>query len=109
MIGPRNRQYLCTIPTDLKSVFGNCFLKLLRSPAKDCPRFKALMTETFESGPYQSFLRSHQVRPIPICSILGRVCDNYQNHISFLMIMEKKKNRWLSLASGLLNLNVFFF
>ncbi|TNN03939.1 testicular acid phosphatase homolog [Takifugu flavidus] len=34
--------------------------KLLRSPGKDCPRFKALMTETFNSGPYQSFLRTHQ-------------------------------------------------
>ena len=38
------------------------FLKLLRSPGKDCPRFRALMTETFESQPYQRFLRAHQVR-----------------------------------------------
>ncbi|MEQ2192177.1 hypothetical protein XENOCAPTIV_008147, partial [Xenoophorus captivus] len=34
--------------------------KLLRSPGKDCPRFRALMTETFESVPYQRFLRAHQ-------------------------------------------------
>lgn len=40
------------------------FLKLLRSPGKACPRFKALMTETFDSAPYQSFLRTHQVRQI---------------------------------------------
>ena len=38
------------------------FLKLLRSPGKDCPRFRALMTETFESEHYQRFLRAHQVR-----------------------------------------------
>ncbi|CAG04315.1 unnamed protein product, partial [Tetraodon nigroviridis] len=38
--------------------------KLLRSPGKDCPRFKALMTETFESRPYQSFLQTHQVRQV---------------------------------------------
>lgn len=38
------------------------FLKLLRSPGKDCPRFRALMTETFESQPYQRFIRTHQVR-----------------------------------------------
>uniref|UniRef100_A0A8C6PGR1 Acid phosphatase 2, lysosomal n=1 Tax=Nothobranchius furzeri TaxID=105023 RepID=A0A8C6PGR1_NOTFU len=35
--------------------------KLLRSPGKECPRFRALMTETFESAPYQRFLRAHQV------------------------------------------------
>uniref|UniRef100_A0A3Q2TYN0 Acid phosphatase 3 n=1 Tax=Fundulus heteroclitus TaxID=8078 RepID=A0A3Q2TYN0_FUNHE len=35
--------------------------KLLKSPGKDCPRFRALMTETFESAPYQRFLRAHQV------------------------------------------------
>nr|XP_015818832.2 testicular acid phosphatase homolog [Nothobranchius furzeri]XP_054605139.1 testicular acid phosphatase homolog [Nothobranchius furzeri]XP_054605140.1 testicular acid phosphatase homolog [Nothobranchius furzeri] len=34
--------------------------KLLRSPGKECPRFRALMTETFESAPYQRFLRAHQ-------------------------------------------------
>ncbi|XP_060883589.1 testicular acid phosphatase homolog isoform X2 [Labrus mixtus] len=34
--------------------------KLLRSPGKDCPRFRALMSETFESQPYQRFLRAHQ-------------------------------------------------
>ncbi|XP_038156888.1 testicular acid phosphatase homolog [Cyprinodon tularosa] len=34
--------------------------KLLKSPGKDCPRFRALMTETFESAPYQRFLRTHQ-------------------------------------------------
>ncbi|XP_033963244.1 testicular acid phosphatase homolog [Pseudochaenichthys georgianus] len=34
--------------------------KLLRSPGKDCPRFRALMTETFESEHYQRFLRAHQ-------------------------------------------------
>ncbi|KAM4526815.1 testicular acid phosphatase homolog [Fundulus diaphanus] len=34
--------------------------KLLKSPGKDCPRFRALMTETFESAPYQRFLRAHQ-------------------------------------------------
>lgn len=34
--------------------------KLLRSPGKDCPRFRALMTETFESVPYQRFLQAHQ-------------------------------------------------
>uniref|UniRef100_A0A3P8PBD4 Acid phosphatase 2, lysosomal n=1 Tax=Astatotilapia calliptera TaxID=8154 RepID=A0A3P8PBD4_ASTCA len=36
--------------------------KLLRSPGKDCPRFSAMMTETFESHPYQKFLKAHQVR-----------------------------------------------
>uniref|UniRef100_A0A672JQY3 Acid phosphatase 2, lysosomal n=1 Tax=Salarias fasciatus TaxID=181472 RepID=A0A672JQY3_SALFA len=36
--------------------------KLLKSPGKDCPRFRTLMTETFESAPYQRFLRGHQVR-----------------------------------------------
>ncbi|XP_054455455.1 testicular acid phosphatase homolog [Anoplopoma fimbria] len=35
--------------------------KLLRSPGKDCPRFRALMTETFESDHYQRFLRAHKV------------------------------------------------
>ncbi|RVE59598.1 hypothetical protein OJAV_G00190110 [Oryzias javanicus] len=34
--------------------------KLLKSPGKDCPRFRALMTETFESLPYQKFLKAHQ-------------------------------------------------
>ncbi|KAM4524292.1 testicular acid phosphatase homolog isoform 3-T3 [Odontesthes bonariensis] len=34
--------------------------KLLRSPGKECPRLRALMTETFESAPYQRFLRAHQ-------------------------------------------------
>ncbi|XP_053720553.1 testicular acid phosphatase homolog [Synchiropus splendidus] len=34
--------------------------KLLRTPGKDCPRFRALMTETLESQPYQRFLRAHQ-------------------------------------------------
>ncbi|KAM9816960.1 testicular acid phosphatase homolog [Neosynchiropus ocellatus] len=34
--------------------------KLLRTPGKDCPRFRALMTETLESEPYQRFLRAHQ-------------------------------------------------
>uniref|UniRef100_A0AAQ6INH5 acid phosphatase n=1 Tax=Anabas testudineus TaxID=64144 RepID=A0AAQ6INH5_ANATE len=34
--------------------------KLLRSPGKDCPRFRALMMETIESEPYQRFLRDHQ-------------------------------------------------
>ncbi|XP_027895590.1 testicular acid phosphatase homolog isoform X4 [Xiphophorus couchianus] len=34
--------------------------KLLKSPGKDCPRFRALMTETFESAPYQRFVRAHQ-------------------------------------------------
>ncbi|KAM9425135.1 testicular acid phosphatase homolog [Pholidichthys leucotaenia] len=34
--------------------------KLLKSPGKDCPRLRALMTETFESEPYQRFLRAHQ-------------------------------------------------
>ncbi|XP_065805544.1 testicular acid phosphatase homolog isoform X2 [Labrus bergylta] len=34
--------------------------KLLRSPGKDCPRFRALMSETFESQPYQRFLRAHR-------------------------------------------------
>ncbi|CAG5907619.1 unnamed protein product [Menidia menidia] len=34
--------------------------KLLRSPGKDCPRFRALMTETFESAPYQRFLGANQ-------------------------------------------------
>ncbi|XP_040924421.1 testicular acid phosphatase homolog [Betta splendens] len=34
--------------------------KLLRSPGKDCPRFRALMTETFESEAYQRFLRAHR-------------------------------------------------
>lgn len=38
------------------------FMKLLRSPGKDCPRFRALMTETFESQTYQRFLRAHRVR-----------------------------------------------
>uniref|UniRef100_A0A667X5B5 Acid phosphatase 2, lysosomal n=1 Tax=Myripristis murdjan TaxID=586833 RepID=A0A667X5B5_9TELE len=36
--------------------------KLLKSPGKDCPRFRDLMTQTFESQPYQRFLRAHQVR-----------------------------------------------
>uniref|UniRef100_A0A8C2Z7R0 Acid phosphatase 2, lysosomal n=1 Tax=Cyclopterus lumpus TaxID=8103 RepID=A0A8C2Z7R0_CYCLU len=36
--------------------------KLLKSPGKDCPRFGALMTETFESEHYQRFLRAHRVR-----------------------------------------------
>lgn len=40
-------------------------LKLLRSPGKDCPRFSAMMTETFESHPYQKFLKAHQVRQRP--------------------------------------------
>uniref|UniRef100_A0A3B3ZP22 Acid phosphatase 2, lysosomal n=1 Tax=Periophthalmus magnuspinnatus TaxID=409849 RepID=A0A3B3ZP22_9GOBI len=35
--------------------------KLLRSPGKDCPRFRTLMTETFESATYQRFLGAHQV------------------------------------------------
>ncbi|KAM3859539.1 testicular acid phosphatase homolog [Diretmus argenteus] len=34
--------------------------KLLKSPGKDCPRFRDLMTQTFESEPYQRFLRAHQ-------------------------------------------------
>ncbi|XP_032431155.1 testicular acid phosphatase homolog isoform X2 [Xiphophorus hellerii] len=34
--------------------------ELLKSPGKDCPRFRALMTETFESAPYQRFVRAHQ-------------------------------------------------
>ncbi|XP_041830317.1 testicular acid phosphatase homolog [Melanotaenia boesemani] len=34
--------------------------KLLRSPGKDCSKFRALMTDTFESVPYQRFLRAHQ-------------------------------------------------
>ncbi|KAF1373964.1 hypothetical protein PFLUV_G00244370 [Perca fluviatilis] len=34
--------------------------KLLKSPGKDCPRFRALMTETIESEHYQKFLRAHQ-------------------------------------------------
>ncbi|KAM9837734.1 testicular acid phosphatase homolog [Aulostomus maculatus] len=34
--------------------------KLLKSPGKDCPRFRGLMTETFESEPYQRFLRAHR-------------------------------------------------
>uniref|UniRef100_G3NZS4 acid phosphatase n=1 Tax=Gasterosteus aculeatus aculeatus TaxID=481459 RepID=G3NZS4_GASAC len=34
--------------------------KLLKSPGKDCPRFRALMTETFESEHYQRFLGAHQ-------------------------------------------------
>ncbi|XP_037547317.1 testicular acid phosphatase homolog [Nematolebias whitei] len=34
--------------------------KLLKSPGKDCSRFRSLMTETFESAPYQRFLRAHQ-------------------------------------------------
>ncbi|KAM4624386.1 testicular acid phosphatase homolog [Polymixia lowei] len=34
--------------------------KLLKSPGKDCPRFRDLMTQTFDSEPYQRFLRAHQ-------------------------------------------------
>ncbi|XP_062234322.1 testicular acid phosphatase homolog isoform X1 [Platichthys flesus] len=34
--------------------------KLLKTPGKDCPRFRALMTDTFESEHYQRFLRTHQ-------------------------------------------------
>lgn len=37
------------------------FFKLLKSPGKDCPRFRTLMTETFESETYQRFLKAHQV------------------------------------------------
>lgn len=36
--------------------------QLLKSPGKDCSRFRSLMTETFESAPYQRFLKAHQVR-----------------------------------------------
>ncbi|KAG7507184.1 testicular acid phosphatase-like [Solea senegalensis] len=35
--------------------------KLLKSPGKDCPKFRALMTDTFNSELYQRFLRTHQV------------------------------------------------
>ncbi|XP_056286351.1 testicular acid phosphatase homolog [Pseudoliparis swirei] len=34
--------------------------KLLRTPGKECPRFTALMKETFASERYQSFLRAHK-------------------------------------------------
>uniref|UniRef100_I3KVU4 Acid phosphatase 2, lysosomal n=1 Tax=Oreochromis niloticus TaxID=8128 RepID=I3KVU4_ORENI len=51
--------------------------KLLRSPGKDCPRFSAMMTETFESHPYQKFLKAHQVR-----QRLVRQCRN--EHSSLL-------------------------
>ncbi|XP_045925687.1 testicular acid phosphatase homolog [Micropterus dolomieu] len=41
-------------------LFTSAVNLLLKSPGKDCPRFRALMTETFESAPYQRFLRAHQ-------------------------------------------------
>uniref|UniRef100_A0A3Q3LPW2 Testicular acid phosphatase homolog n=1 Tax=Mastacembelus armatus TaxID=205130 RepID=A0A3Q3LPW2_9TELE len=47
--------------------------KLLKSPGKDCPRFRALMTETFESEPYQRFLRAHQVRQTSL-KMIGNEC-----------------------------------
>ncbi|KAM3592745.1 uncharacterized protein V6R79_024268 [Siganus canaliculatus] len=34
--------------------------KLLRSPGKDCSKFRTLMTETFKSPSYQRFLKSNQ-------------------------------------------------
>lgn len=49
---------MCIISTDV-GLF--VVLKLLKSPGKDCPRFRALMTETFESEHYQRFLGAHQV------------------------------------------------
>uniref|UniRef100_A0A3Q3VUG3 Acid phosphatase 2, lysosomal n=1 Tax=Mola mola TaxID=94237 RepID=A0A3Q3VUG3_MOLML len=36
--------------------------KLFKTPGKDCPKFRALMTETFERQPYQRYLWTNQVR-----------------------------------------------
>lgn len=49
-------------PTDAVLAVLPFLLKLLRKFGKDCPRFKSLMTETFESQPYQKYLKNHQVR-----------------------------------------------
>lgn len=71
----------------------------MRSPGKSCPRFKTLMTETFDSGPYQSFLRTHQVRRITMCFTV-----NYFNLISLTVTLRMGDISRLSLASSLLNL-----
>uniref|UniRef100_A0A3B4T2Y0 Testicular acid phosphatase homolog n=1 Tax=Seriola dumerili TaxID=41447 RepID=A0A3B4T2Y0_SERDU len=61
--------------------------KLLKSPGKDCPRFRELMTETFESEPYQRFLRAHQVR-----HITERIQSLYRS--SFSRIHNLTLPRW---------------
>lgn len=106
MIGPRN---LVLMPLNHFNIFFSIFLKLLRSPGRDCPRFKALMTETFESRPYQSFLQNHQVRQITEedglfsqqvrCLLTTGILFLKQSHWWW------KKIRWLCLVSGLFNLD----
>lgn len=57
------------------------------------------MTETFDSGPYQRFLRTHQVRRITICFTV-----NYCNLVSLTVTLRMGNISWLSLASSFLNL-----
>lgn len=59
------------------------FLKLLKSPGKDCPRFRTLMTETFESETYQRFLKAHQVSQTTKTPWLRINCTGTHPHYHF--------------------------
>ncbi|XP_047465172.1 testicular acid phosphatase homolog [Mugil cephalus] len=57
--------------------------KLLRSPGRDCPRFRSLMTETFESEPYQRFLGAHQY-----------IIEGLSNHTGYPVSKLVGKKMW---------------
>ncbi|XP_069011841.1 testicular acid phosphatase homolog isoform X2 [Embiotoca jacksoni] len=76
--------------------------KLLKSPGKDCPRFRALMTETFESEPYQRFLRAHQYfveglsnhTGYPVSKLVGKKIWRVYDTLSCQRIHNLTLPRW---------------
>lgn len=78
--------------------------KLLRSPGKDCPRFRALMTETFESAPYQRFLQAHQYfvealsnhTGYPVSQLVGKKIWRVYDTLNCQRIHNLTLPRWVS-------------
>uniref|UniRef100_A0A8D3AV56 acid phosphatase n=1 Tax=Scophthalmus maximus TaxID=52904 RepID=A0A8D3AV56_SCOMX len=76
--------------------------KLLKSPGKDCPRFRALMTDTFESEHYQKFLRAHQYfaeglsnnTGYPVSKLVGKKIWRVYDTLTCQMIHNLTLPRW---------------
>ncbi|XP_061565093.1 testicular acid phosphatase homolog [Cololabis saira] len=76
--------------------------KLLKSAGKDCPRFRALMMETFESASYQRFLRAHQhfVKELsnhtgyPVSKLVGKKIWRVYDTLSCQRIHNLTLPRW---------------
>uniref|UniRef100_A0A8C5EIB2 Testicular acid phosphatase homolog n=1 Tax=Gouania willdenowi TaxID=441366 RepID=A0A8C5EIB2_GOUWI len=73
--------------------------KLLKSPGKDCPRFRTLMTETFTSEPYQRFLKYFIERlsnntGYPVSKLIGKKIWRVYDTLTCQMIHNLTLPRW---------------